>query len=199
MLDRNLDVPGHLGAIDAPLGLATPDCAAHSRAAAALERELAQLYDEHAPALLRYAHAFKDSRETSRDAVQEAFLRYFASRRDGNIIENARAWLFRVVRNALIDQAKANALEVALSPERSGCTFDPRADLDRGIQLSALTRIMPTLLSGRELECVQLRAAGLQYEEIALVLNLQSGTVGALLTRAIAKLRRALSRESLCL
>jgi DNA-directed RNA polymerase specialized sigma24 family protein len=46
-------------------------------------------------------------------------------------------------------------------------------------------------LSPREIECVRLRAEGLRYEEIAGVLGLQSGTVGALLARAHKKIRQA--------
>jgi RNA polymerase sigma-70 factor (ECF subfamily) len=195
-----LDAQGHLGAIADPLRLSSA-CASNSCThsdAAALEREVSQVYDAHAASLLGYARAFSGSSDISSDAVQEAFFRYFIFRRQGNGIENARAWLFRVLRNALIDEAKATAHEVALTPDESRSGFDPRGDLDRGIQFSALARTMPSLLSARELECVQLRAEGLQYDEIAVVLNLQSGTVGTLLARAITKLRRALTPEPKC-
>jgi DNA-directed RNA polymerase specialized sigma24 family protein len=41
------------------------------------------------------------------------------------------------------------------------------------------------------MECVRLRAEDLRYEEIAVVLGLQAGTVGALLARAHEKMRKA--------
>jgi DNA-directed RNA polymerase specialized sigma24 family protein len=43
------------------------------------------------------------------------------------------------------------------------------------------------------MECVRLRAEDLRYEEIAVVLGLHSGTVGALLARAHGKIRKAVS------
>jgi predicted DNA-binding protein (UPF0251 family) len=46
-------------------------------------------------------------------------------------------------------------------------------------------------LSPREMECVRLRTEDLRYEEIARVLGLQTGTVGALLARAHGKIRKA--------
>jgi DNA-binding CsgD family transcriptional regulator len=46
-------------------------------------------------------------------------------------------------------------------------------------------------LSPREMECVRLRAEDLRYEEIAVVLGLTAGTVGALLARAHGKIRKA--------
>jgi DNA-directed RNA polymerase specialized sigma24 family protein len=41
------------------------------------------------------------------------------------------------------------------------------------------------------MECVRLRTEDLRYEEIAIVLGLQAGTVGALLARAHLKIRKA--------
>jgi DNA-directed RNA polymerase specialized sigma24 family protein len=41
------------------------------------------------------------------------------------------------------------------------------------------------------MECVRLRMEDLRYEEIAAVLGLRAGTVGALLTRAHDKIRKA--------
>src|SRR5260370_2729800 len=46
-------------------------------------------------------------------------------------------------------------------------------------------------LSPREMECVRLRTEGLRYEEIASVLGLQAGTLGALLPSAHEKVRKA--------
>ena len=42
-----------------------------------LEQEVAALYLEHGPGLLRYAEMLARNRDTGRDAVQEVFLRYF--------------------------------------------------------------------------------------------------------------------------
>jgi DNA-directed RNA polymerase specialized sigma24 family protein len=50
-------------------------------------------------------------------------------------------------------------------------------------------------LAPRELECVRLRAEGLNDAEIAEVLSIRSGTVGALLSRALGKCRALLDRE----
>ena len=44
-------------------------------------------------------------------------------------------------------------------------------------------------MSDRELDCLLLRAEGLEYEEIAETMGVRSGTVGALLSRAQHKLR----------
>jgi predicted DNA-binding protein (UPF0251 family) len=70
-------------------------------------------------------------------------------------------------------------------PERAAPTGDSIFD-----RLHGLPEIG---LSPREMECVRLRTEDLRYEEIARVLGLQTGTVGALLARAHGKIRKAVS------
>jgi RNA polymerase sigma-70 factor (ECF subfamily) len=69
---------------------------------------------------------------------------------------------------------------------------DGRDDPERRYHRTEMARDLTKLLAPRELECVRLRAEGLKYEEIADVLDLRQGTVGATLARAHRKIRRAL-------
>jgi DNA-directed RNA polymerase specialized sigma24 family protein len=60
-------------------------------------------------------------------------------------------------------------------------------------QVTELLRDLAQMgLSPREIEAIRLRTEGLRYEEIASVLGLQAGTVGALLARAHGKIRKAI-------
>ena len=66
----------------------------------------------------------------------------------------------------------------------------PHSEFDN--RVSDLLEGLPRIgLSARELECVRLRTEDLSYQEIAAVLGLQAGTVGALLARAHGKIRKA--------
>jgi len=157
-----------------------------------LEQEVADLYANEAAGLVRYAAPLAADRDAARDAVQEAFFRYFLCRSAGQVIASAKAWLFRVVRNYLLDQKKAASrnnthLEsyrhLAAPPPTAGM-----ADL-----LDGLSRVG---LSPREIECLRLRMEDLRYDEIAAVMGLESGTVGALLNRAHSKIRKALNADA---
>lgn len=163
--------------------------------AAGIEREIHELYEKDAPGMLRYAFTVAGTLEAAQDAVQEAFLRYFIVRSAGQEIRCPKAWLFRVLHNHALDQKRAGSrYEVALDSLRdtAGPGHDPEAYASRSELLK--TRLYADL-SPRETECVRLRAEGLRYEEIAGVLGLQSGTVGALLARAHKKIRQA-TKES---
>lgn len=155
-----------------------------------IERDVVRLYGEYSEGMFRYAFLLLANREAAQDALQEAFLRYFVARSGNRSIERPRAWLFRVLRNYLLDQLKALSLrkEVDLAQMRN--YPDLRQDPESEFRLEQIVRSLRGLLSPRELECFRLRAEGLRYDEIAEVLEVRPGTVGALLARAQKKLRR---------
>jgi RNA polymerase sigma-70 factor (ECF subfamily) len=158
---------------------------------AGIEQEIADLYEKEAAGILRYAGALANDRETAHDALQEAFFRFFLCRSAGQRIRSPRGWLFRVARNYVLDLKRAGSREEAgmdwhlnlPGPARPSATADSIFD-----RLHGLPEIG---LSPREMECVRLRTEDLRYDEIARVLGLQTGTVGALLARAHAKIRKA--------
>lgn len=72
---------------------------------------------------------------------------------------------------------------------RSRDVADWRQHPESAVQQSEIDREL-RLLAPRELECVRLRIEGMRYDEIAAALDIRPGTVGALLARAVTKLRR---------
>ncbi len=161
---------------------------------AEIEREIADLYRCEALGLLRYATALAGNPEMARDAVQEAFFRFFRYRSAGRVIGSPKGWLIRVVRNYVLDQMKAGSrMEVGMESLLNLPGRDELPQLDTGIW--DVLQGMPEIgLSPREMECVRLRMEDLPYEEIAGALGLAVGTVGALLARAHEKIRKAASR-----
>jgi RNA polymerase sigma-70 factor, ECF subfamily len=159
-----------------------------------LEREVAALYAEHARALFRYALVLVRTGEPAQDAVQDVFLRYFVTRSAGEPIEAPKAWLFRVLRNHLLDilKSSSNRFEVNIDEVRQ--SPDHRLDPEASYSRVEIVRRAWSTLAPRELECLRLRAEGLSYSEIADVLSVRQGTVGALLARAQKKFRQALTQ-----
>jgi len=160
---------------------------------AGIEQEIADLYEKEANGILRYAGALARNQETAHDAVQEAFLRFFLCRSAGQDIRSPKGWLFRVAHNYVLDQMKSGSRnEVGVDSLLNMPSPAQPPDND-GRASDLLQGLMQIGLSPREMECVRLRAEDLRYEEIAVVLGLQAGTVGALLARAHGKIRKAVS------
>jgi RNA polymerase sigma-70 factor (ECF subfamily) len=159
--------------------------------AAGIEQEIVDFYEKEAVGLLRYAGALADNRETAHDALQEAFFRFFLCRSAGQHIRSPKSWLFRVARNYVLDRKKAGSRnEVGMESLRNvPC---PAGHPETESQVSNLLEALLEIgRSPREIECIRLRTEDLSYEEIAGVLGLRPGTVGALLARAHGKIRKA--------
>jgi len=157
-----------------------------------LQEEFARVHKQEAAGLFRYAVLLTRDCGHAQDAVQEVFLRYFVARTEGQCFSNNKAWLFKVLRNHLIDANRQRKAEVGLEEVRE--SPDTQHNLDTRFQDRETLRRLLLVLAPRELECVRLRAEGLHYEEIADVLAVRSGTVGALLARAHSKIRKHLRK-----
>jgi RNA polymerase sigma-70 factor (ECF subfamily) len=154
-----------------------------------LEREVAEVYREHAATLLRYARTIAHDADEARDAVQESFLRFCMERRYGRMVESPRAWLFQVLRNHLLTKWQSAAATREVATEALDALAGSRVDPEALAGREQRARAIMAQLTPRELECLRLRAEGLSYAEIADHLAIQSGTVGALLARVTEKLR----------
>jgi RNA polymerase sigma-70 factor, ECF subfamily len=166
-----------------------------------IEAEVVQLFRQNTGALSRYAATITRDFTAIQDGIQESFLRYFSTRIAGQQVENPRAWLFRVLRNYLLDCDRKSNSRRAVDLEEAGQLMDSRQDLECGLEQDEIFRHALDSLSPRERECVQLRLEGFGYNEIARILHISAGTVGALLTRGLKKFRETglFSRSQQCL
>jgi RNA polymerase sigma-70 factor (ECF subfamily) len=154
-----------------------------------LQSEAQELYRAHAAALLRFGVAFCGDSDVAQDALQETFLRYYAERRFGREITYPRAWMYQVLRNYLMDRHRSAQPFHSVEAEMLATMPDPAQDPEWMVQRAQIAGRIAVSLSPRESECLQLRADGLSYTEIAAEMDLRIGTVGALLARANRKIR----------
>jgi RNA polymerase sigma factor (sigma-70 family) len=158
--------------------------------------ETIQAYQRNAAVLLRYAHRLTRDDALAQDAVQETFLRFFLALMQGEAIQNAQAWLHRVAHNYICETLRSAAVRKAVPLEDAG---EDRLKDERAMpgadRVADWVGAAGMLLAPREWQCVQLRAGGCDYTEIAAALSIRPGTVGALLHRASEKLRSKLQRK----
>jgi RNA polymerase sigma-70 factor (ECF subfamily) len=131
------------------------------------------------------------------EVVQEVFLRMYRDLHSGKIIDNDRSWAYAVARNVALksrrrDKYSAPSLSVLWDElnERIADTKPTSEEQllikERAYQLEAAV----LSLTKRQLQCLQLRAEGLRYREIAEALDISlSGAVEAI-ELAVAKLRK---------
>jgi RNA polymerase sigma-70 factor (ECF subfamily) len=167
---------------------------------APLEEEVVSLFLEFRHPLLRYMVSFGLPTHDAEEIVQEVFLALFQHLRRGKPRSNLRGWVFRVGHNLALKQRKRNRRSMLQSSEYAvENRQDPSPGPDerllsaqRQAQLLAVFEKLPEL----DRCCLNLRAEGLRYREIASVLGISLGGVALSLSRSLNRLARTDTRSS---
>jgi RNA polymerase sigma-70 factor (ECF subfamily) len=154
------------------------------------------LYDEHAAALWRYARRLTGDEARAQDVVQETLLRAWQHPEVADNKErSARAWLFTVARNIVIDETRTARFRRELStPDDVGafdgaCPDEVDAAMDRLLIGDALARLTPEHREVVRRSYFQ----GWTTAQIAADLGIADGTVKSRLHYALRALRLVLS------
>jgi RNA polymerase sigma-70 factor (ECF subfamily) len=151
---------------------------------------LDQVYRDDGQRLFTCALAITRSVERAEDAVHEAFYRLC---RLSKPPRNLRAYVFRAVRNAAIDQRRKNPPSVEAVPD---FIFDlGPGPCEAAIDNEFQRRVAETLIRLSEDECetiVQHLYGNLTFREIAEIRGAPTGTVTSWYQRGLDKLRAKL-------
>lgn len=162
----------------------------HTRADRAL---IEMLYREHSSSLLLFAAALTGERSRAQDAVHKVFLKLIER---GGIRQaiDAKPYLFRSVRNAILNDAKARQRDISLDPEVAW--FEPP---NRDYTAELKLRLALQELTGDQREVTVLHIWGeLTFSQIGEVLDISPNTAASRYRYALAKLREAMRMESPC-
>lgn len=151
--------------------------------------DLARLFDEYYPSLVRMLYRRTGDRDRAEDLAQETFARAVAAPPD-----NPRPWLFAVALNLVREDGRRSVtrgrrLEL-LRSEQDRPAAGPDVEFERGEDV-ARVRAALARLNERDREALLLKAEGFGYGEIASTLGLAKGAVGTTLARARRRLVEA--------
>jgi RNA polymerase sigma-70 factor (ECF subfamily) len=174
-------------------GLLDVELSFSMRNSTALKQRVTVVFELLRDPVYRYLFRVLDSREEAEDLTQEVFLRLYTYLHKGHMVANVRAWVFRVAHNLAIDQKRRKIqFEPMDSAGRVGvCDPNPGAE-QRVLDKEQHNRLQQALasLSIHEKHCLELRAEGLSYKEIADILGMRMPTLVKYLGRIIQKLVR---------
>ena len=171
---------------------ATPDAACSQ-----IENEVIELFDEYRGRLLRYVLSVGLTVTHGEEIVQDVFLALFRHLRMGRPKDNLRGWIFRVAHNLALKARMSEQTRpdrAAFDETIAAAQVDPQPNPEQQLssaqrqrRLIAVVRALPEL----DQYCLQLRAEGLRYREIAEILEMSLGAVSLSLSRSLARLQRA--------
>lgn len=159
------------------------------RCAAGDERAIRWVLNRYRDRVVRLAtHVLHNSREAE-DVAQETFVKAFRQIGQFRGESGFYAWLYRIVINVCLDRMRRKCMhsELPLEEQLLPCSISTTPDVEKRMMveqvLDSLTPPMRAALVLREIE-------GLEYSEIAVVLNIPVGTVRSRLNNAREQFRR---------
>jgi len=179
------------------LALSPAKCRENAAADSELEVQVIALFDQLRARLLRYALSIGLPSADGEEIIQEAFLSLFQHMQQGRSRHNLQGWLFRVVHNLSLKRVLRNKRcdgGVGLDGSLAEFHLDSRPNPEEQASFTQRqTRLLAVLraLPAQDQHCLRLRAEGLRYREIAVVLGMSLGSISASLARSLARLERS--------
>ena len=157
-----------------------------------LENDIAILL----PRLRRFARSITFHREDADDLVQVAVERALTRSEQWEPGTRLDSWMFRIVKNAWIDEVRARARRDQLfAPEEEGENVgDDHAEAQQ--QRMAIQKAMSLLSEDHRIVIGLVLVDGLPYKEAAEVLEIPMGTLTSRLARAREAMQALLSDQA---
>lgn len=155
-------------------------------------------YDAHGPELYRFARRSLGDAGLAEDAVQETFLRAWrASATYDPARSSQRTWLFAILRNVVIDLARARRVRPPLAADGGADAATPCADdeIDRVLTTWQVEAALAELGADHRQVLVEVHWRGRPYAEVAQDLGIPAGTVKSRVYYGLRALRGALEAQ----
>ncbi|MEM9065570.1 MAG: sigma-70 family RNA polymerase sigma factor [Planctomycetota bacterium] len=143
------------------------------------------LWDSLGPALVAYVRASRPG-ASAEDAVQEAFLSALRmQRRELKKVRDVRAWMYRLVRNAAMNQLRSETRLRA----REAASPVPEPAQEQGSTTDQLWCLVADLPDDQREAVVLKHVAGLTFDQASIVLEIPRSTIAGRYKSAIESLR----------
>jgi RNA polymerase sigma-70 factor (ECF subfamily) len=158
----------------------------------------------HADALYNFAYHLTYNEEDANDLVQETFMKAFRFMSLYEKGTNAKAWLFKILKNAFINEYRKKAKQPTkvdyediiayqdADEDKGGVAYDLREDIFDGMMGDEITIALNRLPIDFKTVILLCDVEGFSYEEIAKIIDIPIGTVRSRLHRARNMLKESL-------
>lgn len=158
----------------------------------------------HADALYNFAYHLTYNEEDANDLVQETFMKAFRFMSLYEKGTNAKAWLFKILKNAFINEYCKKAKQPTkvdyediiayqdADEDKGGVAYDLREDIFDGMMGDEITIALNRLPIDFKTVILLCDIEGFSYEEIAKIIDIPIGTVRSRLHRARNMLKESL-------
>ena len=168
-----------------------------------LKARVSGLYETHRDGIYRFLMSKGRSPTIAQELTQDVFVDLFVALEKGKQMESEQAWLYAVAGRTSVDhwRRKHRQRRLDLDSERSAAleipSSEPTPEAQAGDkeQLARIATALQNLQNEQRL-CIQLRAQGLRYREIANVLRISTSTAAEWLLAAVDHVREHVNGKS---
>jgi len=158
--------------------------------------DLRALIEEQIPRLRRYARALTGDRSLADDLVQDTLERALSRFHLWRHGSDLRAWLFTIMHNIFVNQARSRLRRRHESLESSAAVEVMQAPEPDWLQLRDLDSALAQLPDEQRIVLLLVGLEQFTYEEAARVLRIPIGTVMSRLSRGRERLRTVLAGDT---
>jgi RNA polymerase sigma factor (sigma-70 family) len=155
------------------------------------ERAFEALVRRYRGPLLGYCRRLLLSEERAEDALQQALMQAWLALRGGTEVQNAKAWLYRIVHNSALNALRVSGYDYCTLSESLSGADAPQEDLDRRIAVREALAGLAALPEMQREALLRTAIEGSSHQETARQLGLSETAVRGLVYRARATLRAA--------
>lgn len=158
------------------------------------KKSFSLLYDLHYESLINYATKFSADTLFIEECVQDLFVKLWQNKSNLKQPENIKYYLFKALRNTILNKIKLSSKEVYVGSESDMLAFDlqiePSTQNDGLEQWDYLSKKFMYQLTDRQKEAVYLfYVESMNYKEIADLLHIKIGGTYKLLYRAMSSIK----------
>jgi RNA polymerase sigma factor (sigma-70 family) len=163
---------------------------------------LVKIYKEYYDELFNYGFRICISEDLTRDCIQELFIKIWMDRSKYSKIKNPKPYIFRVLRNTIVDHLKRKEdcadlddiefIDPFLSEQDFAINIETSSDIKKKLS-KAIDK-----LTKRQKEIIFLKFySGLNYKEISQITSIQQQSIRNIMTKALKKLRLVIPKKIL--
>ncbi len=175
--------------VSARLLLTQSDARLVAFARAGHERAFEALVRRYRGPLLGYCRRLLLSEERAEDALQQALMQAWLALRAGTEVQNAKAWLYRIVHNSALNALRVSGYDYCTLSESLSGADAPQEDLDRRIAVREALAGLAALPEMQREALLRTAVEGSSHREAARELGLSEPALRGLVYRARATLR----------
>lgn len=156
------------------------------------EEQFLGWYDQFADAIFRHCFFRLSDREKAKDVTQETFMRLWKYLAEGKEIANARAFLYRIANNLVIDEyRKKEMFSLDQMQEETGFDigFDPKRALESRDEFERAQALIEQIPDPSREALVMRHIDGFSVKEIARITHESENVISVRIHRAMEKLK----------